>query len=61
MKRSIDIQRDRTVLDATLSAMVGDGANAHDVLFKIRTGELRGGGSARSVSCCALCGLEGFA
>lgn len=59
-RRTTDIQRDKTVLDASLDALVDDGANARDILFKIKRGELRGGGSARSVSRRTICGLEGY-
>lgn len=37
-----ELRRDETAIDASLSCLVGDGANAKDVLFKIRIGELKG-------------------
>jgi hypothetical protein len=42
MKRKTDPERDRTVIDASLNCLVGDGEKTKDVLFKIKAGILKG-------------------
>lgn len=58
--RDRDLRRGDSPIDASLSCLVGDGAHAKDVLFKIKIGEIkRGGGSQGRSSRSSLFGLEG--
>lgn len=41
-RRIDDTERDRSVLDASLNCLIGDGEKTKDVLFKIKTGAVKG-------------------